>query len=398
MKLDQLNEVFDLFFAPSLGLNERLAQGLTERGKTANALPMAKDLDKPNRLPPGQVWTTRFPVVGERASCPNTLDPEQWRLSILHEETPIGAIGYDQVLALPSEELVCDIHCVTGWSRRDTCFEGVRLATLLEGLPGGIPADTRFVRFAASSSRNHDTSTSLALALEDGWLVYKEDGKPLAPEHGFPMRTVFPSRYFYKSLKWVISLQFLKDNRLGFWERTTGYHQEGRPWHEERLDALGFTSEAECQAFRLLEDFETYRHGKEGPKVIVRGDFRGWNPANRNLRGLQLKLCDFTGACLKGVDLRGANLTFSRFDQADLRGALLSDADLEGCDFCGARMDDTLLSRNQLSAARFMETAGPSNTPRTLQSWHGMKVIEPLGLLEEQEAYLIQIGVMSPLG
>jgi len=45
-----------------------------------------------------------------------------------------------------------------------------------------------------------------------------------------------------------------------------------------------------------------------------------------------------------------------------------------------------------------METAGPSNTPRTLQSWHGMKVIEPLGLLEEQEAYLIQIGVMSPLG
>ncbi len=59
-------------------------------------------------------------------------------------------------------------------------------------------------------------------------------GKPLAIEHGEPMRLVVPKLYFWKSTKWLNGLEFLAKNVPGFWERY-GYHMHGDPWAEERF-------------------------------------------------------------------------------------------------------------------------------------------------------------------
>ena len=61
----------------------------------------------------------------------------------------------------------------------------------------------------------------------------KHDGRPLAREHGGPMRAVIPSLYFWKSAKWVGGMEFLPQDQPGFWEMY-GYHIHGDPWKEER--------------------------------------------------------------------------------------------------------------------------------------------------------------------
>ena len=137
------------------------------------------------------MWTRRFPVVGEKASNASMAQPEHWRLEFWLEQSLIGSLSHAELASMPREKVVCDIHCVTGWSLRDACFEGIRLSTLFRALPGLSSSGIRFVRYVAASDREHDTSTSSS-CLKDGWLVDRKDGKPLSPEHGFPGARSFP--------------------------------------------------------------------------------------------------------------------------------------------------------------------------------------------------------------
>ena len=61
------------------------------------------------------------------------------------------------------------------------------------------------------------------------------DGKPIDPEHGYPLRLIVPHLYAWKSVKWVRGLEFLDRDVAGFWERN-GYHMYGDPWREQRFD------------------------------------------------------------------------------------------------------------------------------------------------------------------
>jgi DMSO/TMAO reductase YedYZ molybdopterin-dependent catalytic subunit len=47
------------------------------------------------------------------------------------------------------------------------------------------------------------------------------------------VRLVVPRLYFWKSAKWVTGIEFMAEERLGFWE-SYGYHRRGDPWKEER--------------------------------------------------------------------------------------------------------------------------------------------------------------------
>ena len=75
----------------------------------------------------------------------------------------------------------------------------------------------------------------LKVAMDDSvFFAYEYNGKPLTPEHGFPLRLVVPALYAYKSAKWVRGIEILKEDRPGFWE-TRGYSNTANPWKEERF-------------------------------------------------------------------------------------------------------------------------------------------------------------------
>jgi DMSO/TMAO reductase YedYZ molybdopterin-dependent catalytic subunit len=62
--------------------------------------------------------------------------------------------------------------------------------------------------------------------------THREDVE-LTPEHGYPLRLVVPSRYAWKSVKWVRAIEYLTSDRRGFWEER-GYHNTADPWREQR--------------------------------------------------------------------------------------------------------------------------------------------------------------------
>jgi DMSO/TMAO reductase YedYZ molybdopterin-dependent catalytic subunit len=182
----------------------------------------------PARLPPGQYLTEKWPVL-HAGSVPRA-DLATWDLRIWGAVEEPVALDWEQFRAFPSTEIAVDIHCVTRWSRFDTSFRGVHwreLAALTRPRPSA--------RFVVAHAEQGFTSNVPIEALEadDALLAYEADGEPLAPEHGYPLRLVIPSRYFWKSAKWLRGLELLEHDRPGFWERY-GYHNDADYWHEQR--------------------------------------------------------------------------------------------------------------------------------------------------------------------
>ena len=68
---------------------------------------------------------------------------------------------------------------------------------------------------------------------DDVLLAHRADGADLTPEHGWPLRLLVPSRYFWKSAKWLRGLEFAAEDKPGFWEQN-GYNNNADPWREER--------------------------------------------------------------------------------------------------------------------------------------------------------------------
>jgi DMSO/TMAO reductase YedYZ molybdopterin-dependent catalytic subunit len=180
------------------------------------------------RVPPGQGVTKGWPLL--HVGAVPEIPPGGWRLSVRGAVARPRVLTWDELLALPQTRARADFHCVTGWSTLDNDWEGVRLSTLAER--AGMRDTARFVRLA--DPQGFDTTVPLATALAEGLLAHRHDGADLAPEHGGPLRAVVPSLYAWKSCKWVVEVEFLARERLGFWE-LRGYHNGADPWREQRL-------------------------------------------------------------------------------------------------------------------------------------------------------------------
>ena len=182
----------------------------------------------PARLPPGQYLTEKWPVL-HAGTVPHT-DLATWDFEVFGEVEEPVTLTYDELQELPAHEVTVDIHCVTRWSRFDTSFRGVHwreLAKLARPKP-----TARFV--VAHAEQGFTSNLPLAALEEENALVaYEADGEPLTAEHGGPVRLVVPSRYFWKSAKWLNGIELVAADRPGFWERY-GYHNDADPWQEER--------------------------------------------------------------------------------------------------------------------------------------------------------------------
>ena len=185
-------------------------------------------MKKEGRLPPGQSATQKFPVL-HYGRVPG-FDPETWTMRAFGLVDEEKTWSWQAFLELPTRTLTCDIHCVTRWSKFDTLWEGVPFKTFAELV--GVKPEAAFV--IVHCEGGYTTNLPLDVMMQDNVLLaYKYDGKYLEPDHGFPVRTLVPDRYFWKSAKWVRGIEFAAEDRLGFWEKA-GYHNEGDPWKEER--------------------------------------------------------------------------------------------------------------------------------------------------------------------
>lgn len=326
-------------------------------------------------LPPGQIETKRFPVVGERQPSADLTDPTRWSLEIAGLVEQPFEIGLDTFLARAKFNLVSDIHCVTSWSRLAMNWTGLPLQILLE--EAGVKAGAAFVSFESYSERDHHTSLPLEVASESSWLMHTADGQPLSVDHGGPVRVFTSGRYFYKSLKWVKRLVVLAEDRPGWWEANSQYHNNADPLPGDERFTTGSIRPEQLDRFLNASSYDKYRG-----RVMVGLDLRSWLPETRDLQRLYLKNCNLSGVDLAGVDMRDSNLSLSDLRGANLRGTDLSGSDLEGANFAGADLREADLSGTALSATRFQEEDSGANVT-------GARFDGSWGLTESQEDYLV---------
>ncbi len=193
------------------------------------------------RLPPGQSLTQKFPVL-HYGPVP-TFNAATWDFRVWGEVEEEIRWSWDELNQLPRTRLLMDIHCVTRWSKFDTAWEGVSVRTLVEkGFIKPLPSARYVLQHA---DYGFTANLPLEIVLADNFLLATHyDGQPLTPDHGFPLRGVvghIPGRddlaapYFWKGAKWLRGLEFMQQDRRGFWEQA-GYHNEADVWKEQRFD------------------------------------------------------------------------------------------------------------------------------------------------------------------
>lgn len=187
------------------------------------------DPDAAERTPPGQYLTEKFPVL-HYGSVPR-IDLATWDFRVFGLVDAPVTLTWEQYRALPRMHQTVDIHCVTRWSKLDTTWEGVPIQALLD--LAGIRREVTHALVHAE--QGYTTNMSLDVLIDDDvMLADTYDGKPLDPEHGYPLRLLVPKRYFWKSAKWVRGIELLDRDMQGFWERY-GYHNDADPRREERF-------------------------------------------------------------------------------------------------------------------------------------------------------------------
>jgi len=192
------------------------------------------------RLPPGQSLTQKFPVL-HYGPTPG-FNPATWDFRVWGEVEQESRWTWDEFQSLPRTRLVMDIHCVTRWSKFDTEWEGVSLRTLVD--QGSIKPKSTAQFVLQHAEYGFTTNLPLDIMLSENFLLATHfNGEPLTPDHGYPLRGVvgnIPNRdelivpYFWKGAKWLRGLEFMRQDKRGFWEQA-GYHNRADVWNEERF-------------------------------------------------------------------------------------------------------------------------------------------------------------------
>ncbi|PVX27268.1 MAG: oxidoreductase [Candidatus Bathyarchaeum sp.] len=147
---------------------------------------------------------------------PQYIDIETYRLNITGLVNNDSLYTYDEVISdHQSYKKVVTLHCVEGWSAK-ILWEGVTVKDLIE--PAGIDPNANTVIFHAYDG--YTTSLPLDYIIDNNIMIaYKMNNVTLPPERGYPFELVAESKWGYKWIKWITTIELSdNDEYRGFWE------------------------------------------------------------------------------------------------------------------------------------------------------------------------------------
>ncbi|KDE57988.2 molybdopterin-binding oxidoreductase [Halostagnicola sp. A56] len=168
------------------------------------------------------------------------ISPEDWSLTITGEVGDDVTITFDELADMPIERRFITLRCVgeslNGKKLDNAVWTGTPIKPLLaEADPGGKcgcamlhAADDYFVQFPIE-------------ALEDGFLAWEMNGRPLPQSHGHPVRILIPGHWGETNVKWLTEIELLNEEMDGYWEQR-GWHGTGpvntvaKLWSDSTLD------------------------------------------------------------------------------------------------------------------------------------------------------------------
>lgn len=220
---------------------------------------------------------------------PPVADLADWRLKISGALARPRVFTYAELSGFPAETLAAVIECSgnTGHSRimnglvSNGVWRGPKLAPLLREC-GVLPEAREVVLFGADVEAErkwpagdklmraqHGRSIFIQDAMEGGAMLALEmNGKPLPPEHGFPLRLILPGWYGMTQVKWLNRIVVLDG-------RYEGRHM-ARNYHSIREDVRGLAMETSIRRNRLKSVVARV----EGTEGICRVSGAAWGGQN----------------------------------------------------------------------------------------------------------------------
>jgi DMSO/TMAO reductase YedYZ molybdopterin-dependent catalytic subunit len=183
------------------------------------------------RLPPGQYVRREWPA--QHYGPVPRFRPERWDFRVSGATESRGEHRWDwaELDALPRGQVTADLHCVTKCTIPAIAWEGIPATEVLRL----APPDAAVTHVMVWADYGYSANIPIAdFAADTTLFATGVGGTPLTPEHGYPMRLVVPHLYGWKSVKWVRAVEYLTQDRRGFWEER-GYHNSADPWHEQRF-------------------------------------------------------------------------------------------------------------------------------------------------------------------
>jgi sulfane dehydrogenase subunit SoxC len=229
------------------------------------------------------------------------IDAGTWRLRIDGRvERPLE-LSLDDLEARPARTLTVTLECAGNgrallaprplsqpWLREAVGtaeWTGTPLAPLLE--EAGVSPDAAEVVFTGrdrgiQGEVEHAYARSLPLdeALRDEVLLaYEINGRPLPPQHGFPLRLVVPGWYGMTHVKWLDRIT-LADEAFDGWQQAVAYHL--RESEEEQGTPVTRILPRSLLVPPGIPDFLTRtRYLEPGPCTIAGRAWSGWGPVER---------------------------------------------------------------------------------------------------------------------
>jgi len=154
-----------------------------------------------------------FYVVEKDLGGGPVVNASTWRLNL-----PTRSLTYEELLALPAQQLELTLECISndigGTLISNGVWKGPRATDVLAltTVPSGA------VWMLMESTDGYTESFRLGELTPDHLLATHLNGAPLTPEHGFPARFIFPGHYGMKQPKWVTRIRFSATDQPGYWE------------------------------------------------------------------------------------------------------------------------------------------------------------------------------------
>ncbi|WP_448006262.1 molybdopterin-dependent oxidoreductase [Agromyces bauzanensis] len=201
------------------------------------AVPAAAELDI-DGLAPVITPNAQFYRIDTALAVP-AVEPSDWSLRIHGMVEREVTLTWDELLALPLEESVTTLACVSnevgGGLIGNAVWLGYPIRELLARAAPSADADMVLSR----SVDGFTASTPLPVLEDDrnAILAVGMNGEPLLAEHGFPVRMVVPGLYGYVSAtKWVVDLEVTRFDRATAYWTDRGWSERGPIKLSSRID------------------------------------------------------------------------------------------------------------------------------------------------------------------
>ena len=116
-----------------------------------------------------------------------------------------------------AERAATTIQTTHGWT---SCSEwtGVPLSLLLQ--EAGVQKGARWLIAEGAEPGNHHQSLLMEKAMDDMLVAYSQNGEPVRPENGFPLRLVVPGWHGVRNIKWLRRIKVVDQPYMTRWETT----------------------------------------------------------------------------------------------------------------------------------------------------------------------------------